>query len=116
MAYENLILLIHVMLAVGVVVFVLLQRGKGAEAGASFGGGASQTVFGSTGSGNFLTKTTAILVTGFFVTSMALAFFAKERADSLNQINLPIEAEQIPLIESEIPAGVDPVQDALPAE
>ena len=67
MVYENLVLLVHVLLAIGVITFVLLQRGKGAEAGASFGGGASQTVFGSSGSGNFLTRTTAILVAGFLL-------------------------------------------------
>ena len=74
MIYENLILLVHVLLAIGVVAFVLIQRGKGAEAGASFGGGASQTVFGSSGSGNFLTRSTAVLVACFFITSLSLAF------------------------------------------
>src|SRR5476649_2065384 len=69
---EQLVLVVHVLVAVGVIVLVLLQQGKGAEAGASFGGGASQTVFGSQGSGNFLTRTTAILVTVFFISSLVL--------------------------------------------
>lgn len=59
------ILMVHVVIAVALVVLILLQQGKGAEAGAAFGGGASQTVFGSRGSGNFLSRTTGILAAGF---------------------------------------------------
>ncbi|MCS2608236.1 preprotein translocase subunit SecG [Halomonas dongshanensis] len=72
------ILMIHVVIAIALVVLILLQQGKGADAGASFGGGASQTVFGSRGSGSFLSRTTGVLVAGFFVTSLALAFFATQ--------------------------------------
>lgn len=115
MVYENLILLVHVMLAIGVVVFVLLQRGKGAEAGASFGGGASQTVFGSSGSGNFLTRTTAILVAGFFVTSLGLAYVAKQKADGLNNVNVPVSNEAAP-VESDVPASTNTQENALPTE
>ena len=115
MVYENLILLVHVVLAIGVVVFVLLQRGKGAEAGASFGGGASQTVFGSSGSGNFLTRTTAILVAGFFVTSLTLAYVAKQRAAGMNNINVPVAEESAP-VESDVPASTDSQDSALPTE
>jgi len=64
--------MVHVVIAIALVVLILLQQGKGADAGAAFGGGASQTVFGSRGSGNFLSRFTAILAAGFFVTSMAL--------------------------------------------
>jgi preprotein translocase subunit SecG len=113
MVYENLVLLIHVLLAVGVIGFVLIQRGKGAEAGASFGGGASQTVFGSAGSGNFLTRMTAILVAGFFVTSLALAFVAKQKADGLSEINVPVEVSPV---EADVPVNVDQNESALPAE
>ncbi|MEY8205976.1 MAG: preprotein translocase subunit SecG, partial [Bermanella sp.] len=56
---ENLIVIVHIVIAVGIIALVLIQQGKGAEAGASFGGGASQTVFGSAGSGNFLTRATS---------------------------------------------------------
>lgn len=72
------ILMIHVAIAIALIALVLLQQGKGAEAGAAFGGGASQTVFGSRGSGSFLSKLTAVLAAAFFVTSMALAYFASE--------------------------------------
>ncbi|WP_196156860.1 preprotein translocase subunit SecG [Reinekea sp. G2M2-21] len=114
MVYENLVLLVHVLLAIGVITFVLLQRGKGAEAGASFGGGASQTVFGSSGSGNFLTRTTAILVTGFFVTSLALALIARQKADGLNEIKIPVVEETAS--ELDVPVSGDPADSALPTE
>jgi preprotein translocase subunit SecG len=115
MVYENLVLLIHVLLAIGVIAFVLIQRGKGAEAGASFGGGASQTVFGSSGSGNFLTRTTAILVAGFFITSLALAFMAKQKAEGLTDINIPVSEEVLP-VESEVPVSTDSSESTLPTE
>ena len=63
---EQIILIVHIVLALGIVFFVMIQQGKGADAGASFGSGASQTVFGSQGSGNFLSRSTAILATAFF--------------------------------------------------
>ena len=69
---EQLILIIHILTCFSIIGFVLIQHGKGAEAGAAFGGGASQTVFGSQGSGTFLSKTTAILATIFFVTNILL--------------------------------------------
>ncbi len=75
------ILMIHVVIAIALVVLVLLQQGKGAEAGAAFGGGASQTVFGSQGSGNFLAKLTGFLAASFFATSLALAYFASQAGD-----------------------------------
>jgi len=78
MQVQVIILMVHVVIAIALVVLILLQQGKGAEAGASFGGGASQTVFGSRGSGNFLARFTGILAAGFFVTSLALAYFATQ--------------------------------------
>jgi len=75
---ENIILIIHFIIAILIIGFVLIQQGKGAEAGASFGAGASQTVFGSSGSWNFFSKITAVLATLFFVTSVTLAVYAKK--------------------------------------
>jgi preprotein translocase subunit SecG len=66
----------HLVLAIGLIALVLLQHGKGADAGAAFGSGASSTVFGAQGSGSFLSRSTAIIATLFFVTSIALAYFA----------------------------------------
>ncbi|MBS0358640.1 MAG: preprotein translocase subunit SecG [Proteobacteria bacterium] len=72
----QLILFIHVLIAIALIALILLQQGKGAEMGAAFGSGASQTVFGSQGSGSFLMKVTGMLAMGFFVTSISLAVIA----------------------------------------
>ncbi len=74
------------MVAIALVALVLLQHGKGADAGAAFGSGASQTVFGSQGSGSFLTRATAILATVFFVTSLTLAYLTVGQATSSNSV------------------------------
>lgn len=106
---ETIVLIIHVLLAAGIIALVLLQQGKGAEAGASFGGGASQTVFGSQGSGSVLGRVTAILAAGVFATSFVLAVFAKNKAASVGDAGIPavevIEAaaEQAPA--QELPAA-----------
>jgi preprotein translocase subunit SecG len=69
----NLLMIFQVITALGVIVLVLLQHGKGADMGAAFGGGASGSLFGATGSANFLSRTTAVLAALFFVTTLALA-------------------------------------------
>ena len=66
----------HVLLSVSLIALILIQRGKGAEAGAAFGAGASGTVFGASGSGSFLTRLTGVLATLFFATSLSLAYLA----------------------------------------
>ncbi|RWU23906.1 preprotein translocase subunit SecG [Pseudomonas alkylphenolica] len=86
---ETVIVVFHLLGALGLVVLVLLQQGKGAEAGASFGAGASNTVFGSQGSATFLSKFTAILAASFFLTALGLGYFAKEKAHELTQAGLP---------------------------
>ncbi|MEE1921004.1 preprotein translocase subunit SecG [Pseudomonas sp. 148P] len=86
---ETVIVVLHLLGALGLVVLVLLQQGKGAEAGASFGAGASNTVFGSQGSATFLSKFTAILAASFFLTALGLGYFAKEKAHQLTQAGLP---------------------------
>ena len=70
---------LDVLLAIGVIALVLLQHGKGADAGAAFGSGASGTVFGARGSGSFLTRATAVLAAGFFINSLALAYLASHQ-------------------------------------
>ncbi len=77
---EQIILVVHVLAALAIIGLILVQQGKGADMGASFGAGASQTLFGSDGSGNVLTRATAILATLFFVTSLSLAYVAKQRS------------------------------------
>ena len=73
---QHLITFLHGLLCFAIVALVLLQRGKGADAGAGFGAGASGTVFGARGSATFFSKLTAVLATLFFLTSMSLAWFA----------------------------------------
>ena len=90
---ETLIVVAHVLVALALVGLVLIQQGKGADMGAAFGGGASQTVFGSQGSGSFLTRLTAVLAAVFFVTSFSLAVFAKNRADIAVEAGIPTVVE-----------------------
>lgn len=112
---ESLIVIFHIVVAIAIIGLVLVQQGKGAEAGASFGGGASQTVFGSSGSGNFLTRSTSILAVVFFVTSFSLAYFAKEKAVGLNDEGLPelIESQaletEVPMVDEAAPVTDIPV-------
>ncbi len=72
----TLVLVIHVLAAIGVIGLVLLQHGKGADVGAAFGSGASGSLFGATGSANFLSRTTSILAAVFFLSSLGLAYLA----------------------------------------
>lgn len=90
---ETLVVVVHVVIAVALVGLVLIQQGKGADAGAAFGGGASQTVFGSQGSGSFLTRMTTFLAIVFFVTSFSLAIFAKQRAEVAGDAGIPVVEE-----------------------
>ena len=93
---EQLILVFYVLLAAAIVGLILIQQGKGADVGASFGAGASQTVFGSVGAGNVLTRSTAILATLFFVASIGLAVMAKHKAEAVRQGGIPVAAEEQP--------------------
>ena len=79
MFWETALLAVHVLIAAALVGFVLLQHGKGADMGAAFGSGASGSLFGAAGSANFLSRTTAILATVFFLTSLGLTYFASTR-------------------------------------
>lgn len=72
---EIVLWIVHILVALGLIGLVLLQQGKGADIGAAFGSGASNTVFGARGSANFLSRTTAVLAVLFFVTSLSLAYF-----------------------------------------
>ena len=113
---ETVVVVFHLLGALGVVALVLLQQGKGADAGASFGAGASNTVFGSQGSSTFLSKFTAILAAAFFITSLGLGYFAKEKAQQLTQVGLPDPAvmevkqkpaaDDVPVLEGQKPAVV----------
>lgn len=90
---EQVILVVYVLLAAAMVGLILLQQGKGADVGASFGAGASQTVFGSVGASNVLTRSTAILATLFFLFSVGLAVMAKHKAEAAREGGIPLSAE-----------------------
>ncbi|MCP5162706.1 MAG: preprotein translocase subunit SecG [Hahellaceae bacterium] len=93
---ETLVLVVHVLVSVALIGLVLIQHGKGADAGAAFGSGASQTVFGSQGTGSFLTRLTTWFAVIFFITSFSLGVFAKQKAQiSMQQgIALPVVKEE----------------------
>lgn len=76
----SILIVVHVLIAIVICVFILLQHGKGADMGAAFGSGASGSVFGAAGSANFLSRTTAALVTLFFLTSMGLTYYSTKHA------------------------------------
>jgi len=78
---ETFVLVIHVLTAIALCGLVLLQHGKGADVGAAFGGGASGSIFGATGSANFLSRTTAILAAVFFLSSMGLTYFSSRKTE-----------------------------------
>jgi preprotein translocase subunit SecG len=113
MMLQTIVTIIHVLLAAGLIGLVLLQRGKGAEAGAAFGSGASGTVFGAQGSASFLSHTTAVLATLFFFTSLGLAYLAGQREGPVSVL------ESVPVIEEstdQVPGLLLPDDDlALPA-
>lgn len=78
---ETVVIVVHVVTALAIIGLVLLQHGKGADMGAAFGGGASGSLFGATGSSNFLSHATAILATIFFVSSLGLTWFAAHKTE-----------------------------------
>jgi len=94
--FYSLMLIAHVVISVAIIGLVLLQRGKGADAGAAFGAGASGTVFGAKGSANFLSRTTAALATLFFVSSLSLAYLGSQVPESQSLMDgLEAPAEEI---------------------
>ena len=90
---ETLVLVFHVLAALAVIGLVLIQHGKGADAGAGFGGGASSTVFGSGGAGSFLQRTTTGIAIAFFLTSFGLAYYAKEKSQAASGVGIPVVVE-----------------------
>jgi preprotein translocase subunit SecG len=116
---EKLVLIIHSLAALAIIGLILLQQGKGAAAGASFGAGASQTVFGSEGSGNFFTRATWIIAAVFFCTSFGLAIIAKNHSKVVSQglvVPAAVQQQEVPSASdvpaSEIPAAVPVSTDA----
>ena len=120
---QKAILIAHTLIAIGIIALVLLQRGKGADAGAAFGAGASGTVFGSRGSGSFFSRATAVLATAFFATSLTLAYWSAQGVSSDERLIDPAVAAEQPVesaaeapaevIDDNVPALEDPADDAV---
>ena len=121
---DQIILIVHLLGALAIIGLILLQQGKGADMGASFGAGASQTLFGSTGSGNVLTKATAWLAVLFFATSFGLALVANQKSAPVDDLGIeipPVVQEQVvadpaldsdvPVVENDAPAAVSSEED-----
>ena len=95
---QTILTVVHLFLALGLIGLVLIQHGKGADMGAAFGSGASATVFGARGSGNFLSRTTAILAALFFVTSMVLAYYASQVGEPVGLMDRLNQAPAAPVV------------------
>ncbi len=114
---QTLLVVVNLFVAVGLVGLVLMQQGKGADAGAAFGSGASSTVFGARGSGSFLSRATAVLAALFFLTSLALAWYAMQSTDRPGLMEEQTAPETVEPTEPvpEIPATVVPGTEGSPA-
>ena len=120
---QTLLFVLQVLVAVALIGFILIQHGKGADAGAAFGSGSSSTVFGSQGSGGFLTKVTAILAFVFLANSLLLGYLASQDMQQvptsiLDSTELAVE-QQMPAEENtagDIPAVIEEQADALDSD
>lgn len=126
---QTVLVVVHVFLSVGLIILILIQHGKGADAGAAFGSGASATVFGAQGSANFLSRTTGILAALFFLTSLGLAWLAmrtdapkgvmealkQEQAGAQVMAVTPPPASEVPMVPGATLSGSEiPVVEAKP--
>jgi len=114
---ETLLVVLHVLLAAGLIGLVLMQHGKGADAGAAFGSGASATVFGARGASSFLSRATSILATLFFLTSLALAYFAMragERPGIVSQVPAPAPVTAPKAVAPDLPVVPQTRSDTAP--
>ncbi len=104
---HTVLVVIQVLAAIALIGLVLLQHGKGADAGAAFGSGASGTVFGSRGSANFLSRATAVCAAVFFIASLSLAYVVQVRKapDSVTDTVAPAQQDAVPAVPSEQPAA-----------
>ena len=117
---EQIILVAHLLIALAIIGLIMLQQGKGADMGASFGAGGSQTLFGSDGGGNVLTQATAWLVILFFASSFTLALLVNKRSVAVDDLGLAIPAAvetKAAAVEEDLPVLDDtPAAAAVPAE
>ena len=113
----SVLIVVHVVVALAIIGLVLLQHGKGADMGSGFGGGASASLFGATGSANFLSRTTAVLATIFFLLSLGLAYFATNKPKAAGGILDAVKTEKPATDVPQTPASQKPAAEAgKPAE
>jgi len=119
---QTILVVLHLFLALGLIGLVLMQHGKGADAGAAFGSGASGTVFGASGAANFLSRATAFLATLFFVTSLTLAWYAMQTTEQAGLMDtkevvaperIKVEANEVPMIPGQ-EGGINSVASPVP--
>ena len=112
----NLLLLVQVLSALGMIGLILVQHGKGADMGAAFGSGTSGSLFGATGGANFLSRTTSVLAAIFFVTTLALAYFGNLRPVSSGSVLEAVPASAVPApVSDAIPGSTPAASTAAPA-
>jgi preprotein translocase subunit SecG len=98
-ALFSVILVAHILVGLGICGLVLMQHGKGADMGAAFGSGASGSLFGATGAANFLSRTTAILATVFFITSLSLAYIASNKPKTSGSVmENAVQSQPLPAV------------------
>jgi len=107
-----LLIILHVVVCIAIIMIVLLQTGKGADMGAAFGGGSSQTLFGSTGASTFLSKATTIVAVIFMITSLSLAYISGHKKGSSVMTNVKAPIEQ----KAEQTGDLAPVNQTAPAK
>ena len=110
---ENMITVVHVLAAASLIGLILIQHGKGADMGADFGSGASGSLFGVSGSSNFLSRATSLSVIVFFATSLTLAYIASHRSGASSVIQLPTTAAET---STETPASAALGAESVPTE
>lgn len=102
-----LVWMLHILVAAALVGLVLLQHGKGADMGAAFGSGSSGSLFGASGSANFLSRTTAVLATVFFLTSMGLTFFSSKARQPVQNPLVEQTVPSVPVVPSQSQEGAN---------
>ena len=120
---QTIVLSAHTVIALLIIALVLLQKGKGAEAGAAFGSGASDTVFGAKGSSYFFSRATAILATAFFVSSLSLAYLSSQQADVPDSLlesvvieTNDISTQEVPNEESNMETSIESMPSIISSE
>ncbi|WP_313082058.1 preprotein translocase subunit SecG [Pulveribacter sp.] len=113
-AFVNIILAVQILTALAMIGLILIQHGKGADMGAAFGSGGSGSLFGASGSANFLSRTTAVLATVFFVATLALAYLGNQRTPSVGSV-LEGPAASVPASSAPAPAAEPAASAQVPA-